>query len=91
MPYVGCDEQVFRGAIVMWLKVRSGIAAGIFATALTISALAVSAPAIAADRLAAGATVPTFTATDQAGGMRNLATLTPNKGVVLLFTRSLHW
>ena len=80
----------------MWLKVRSGIAAGIFATALTISplaisALTISAPAIAADTLVAGATVPTFSATDQTGGMRNLATLTPNKGVVLLFTRSLHW
>ena len=70
----------------MWTKLRSGITAGIFATAL-----AIAAPASAADALLVGATVPAFTATDQTGGMRNLAALTPNKGVVLLFTRSLHW
>ncbi len=75
----------------MWTNLRSGITAGIFATALAMSALAMSVPASAADSLLVGATVPAFSATDQAGGMRNLATLTPNKGVVLLFTRSLHW
>ena len=48
-------------------------------------------PVSAADPLAVGAVAPPVAATDQNGGMRNLATLTPNKGVVLLFTRSLHW
>jgi hypothetical protein len=70
----------------MWTKLGNGIAAGIFATIL-----AISAPVAAADTLSVGTTVPAFSATDQAGGMRNLAALTPNKGVVLLFTRSLHW
>jgi hypothetical protein len=55
-------------------------------------ALAVAAPpAGAADPLAVGATAPPLEMTDQNGVMRDLATLAPNRGVVLLFTRSLHW
>ena len=72
----------------MRMKFAHAIAAALFAASVTAMA---APPAAAADLLAVGAVAPPVAATDQNGGMRNLATLTPNKGVVLLFTRSLHW
>jgi hypothetical protein len=67
-------------------KFHSAIGACIWA--LMVAAV----PALAAGSAEPGAPIPhSLDVVDQSGGMRNLETLAPNKGVVLLFTRSLHW
>ncbi len=73
----------------MWMKPGKSLAAGVL-VALAIAAA--SLPAAAAGPAEAGAPIPhSLDVVDQNGGMRNLASLAPNKGVVLVFTRSLHW
>lgn len=65
--------------------VSRGVAAGVLALALAMSSVA------AAEPLSAGSTAPEIAVVDQTGHPRDLASLTPGKGVVLLFTRSLNW
>ena len=68
---------------------RTGVSRGLAASALAL-ALAMSLVA-AAEALSAGTTAPEIAVVDQTGRPRDLASLTPGKGVVLLFTRSLSW
>ena len=82
--------NLFPGATDMWTKLETGIAVGLTVAALALSAA--SLPAVAANPAEVGAPAPhSLDVIDHNGGMRDLATLAPNKGVVLLFTRSLHW
>lgn len=69
---------------------RTFFGKGIAAMALTL-ALTASAPALAAGDIAIGSPAPQIAAVDQAGTPRDLASLATDKGVILLFTRSLQW
>lgn len=62
------------------------------AAAIALALSAASLPTTTAEAADVGSKIPhPLELVDQDGGMQNLGTLTPNKGVVLLFTRSLHW
>lgn len=69
---------------------RSIVGKGLMAAALAL-VLSAPLPALAAGDLAVGAPAPAIAAVDQTGSSRDLASLAPEKGVVLIFTRSLQW
>ncbi|MEK9660793.1 MAG: hypothetical protein VW644_03495 [Alphaproteobacteria bacterium] len=69
---------------------RTFFGKGLAAAALVL-ALVTAGPALAAGDIAVGAVALEIAAVDQSGTARDLASLAPGKGVVLIFTRSLQW
>lgn len=77
----------------MWRKISVGLLLGVFAVGFGPIAVkaAPETQKSAGSQVVLPAIPHSLDLVDQNGAMRNLANLAPNKGVVLIFTRSLHW